>query len=151
MHVQSLTQLAATTELAILMCVFEFLSLVVTVWYSFRELRVGNSWTLDKTQLLFVLFRQGLSMASALAVCLTLLMSRFIGVSYFCLVSVFTISASVLQFVSGLYIEGSMSLTISIRKHRSVSVVVSLGQCLMIACLQSGSFLQRLPNAFTLP
>ena len=54
----------AAAPLASPMVVFEFLSLVFTVWFTVKEMRVGQqSWTFGhmKSQLHYAMFKQGLA------------------------------------------------------------------------------------------
>lgn len=97
------TNFAAAAPLAAPMCIFEFLSCGVTVWYSMQELRIGRSWRLgfDKSLLHYIIFKQGeLGKEEPTRGIKTTKIRRFVGVMYFCVVSIFTISATILQFVS---------------------------------------------------
>ena len=93
----------AAAPLAAPMCIFEFLSCGVTVWYSMQSLRIGRSWKLgfDKSLLHYIIFKQGeLGKKQSIMRAEMTERSRFTGVMYFCVVSIFTISATILQFVS---------------------------------------------------
>ncbi|EJD05288.1 uncharacterized protein FOMMEDRAFT_145799 [Fomitiporia mediterranea MF3/22] len=86
----------AATLLSILMCVFEFSAAILLIVRSLSEFHIGGTWKFDKNGFMTVVFKQGLM--------------------YFCVVSIFTTAAAVLNFRA-----------------------------------PSGTFFQRLPNAYTLP
>ena len=74
--------------LSIMMIVFETLVAALTVRCSIQLFRVGNTWRIDRHHLSTLVFKQGLS--------------------YFFLISVFTVFAIVLNFVSSTIIISSL-------------------------------------------
>ncbi|KAL5520175.1 hypothetical protein ACEPAG_9388 [Sanghuangporus baumii] len=108
MHVPGLNCIGGTTDrimficcseaglLAILMCVFEFLAAILTIARCIQERRLGGSWKWDGASFLAMISKQ--------------------GITYYCIISIFTTAAVVLSFRA-----------------------------------PTGSFFQRLPNAFNLP
>lgn len=84
MHVPGLNCIGGTTNaieaglLAILMCVFEFLAVTLTVVRCIQECRVGGSWKFERGGFFTLVSQQGFS--------------------YYCIVSVFTTTAVILTF-----------------------------------------------------
>ena len=136
------------------MVVFEWLAAILTWAGCMMAVRVNGQWRWDSATPYALLFRQGI-VKTLVLVSVSLTLPLMAGLMYLCFVSLFTVTTVVLNFVSIVYFQYERkqmgSYFLLFHTQTAVRRILYLGHDLSHSIFQNGSFIQRLPNALTLP